>query len=137
MVQAYENIIIEFHKVLPKKGLGLFTVDYCLSIGVALEVFNKCIKVGKEEGACVVTLYYEFLDDTYANWNMEMEMLENFGDAYTLVQLLIKDGKANTFEKELDKKKNHPLSIMVRALVLNAGFCILKVSQCFANINQK
>ena len=89
-------------------------------LGVALEVFNKCITRGKQNGYETVTLNYEFLDDTYADWSSGTEVNEGISKTVgEYLNVMIKEQTKTTFDKDLDKKENHPLALMVRPKIIH------------------
>ena len=82
---------------------------------MAHEVFNKCTEIAKTGDDECVTLYYEFLDDTYSKWNTEQKVNYIQDSELTAESLFLDifftDEKSST--RELDKRENHPLAIMV------------------------
>ena len=82
---------------------------------VALEVFNKCTEVSRKDDDDCITLYYEFLDDTYSKWSTEEKMDHISGSDFVFDASLL-DGlftDKTSSNRQLDKKENHPLDIMV------------------------
>lgn len=124
------------------KQLICIMLVFLCSSEVAEIVFNRCIKdngLHPEDQNYQITLYYEFLEDVYADWSDigDGTASETSSQASFSMEEIPEDeefqrirGKAALDEaiKQLEKKKNHPLMIMVRKhFVMN----------CFISQNNK
>ena len=98
-----------------------------LFLDVALIVFNKSIKFShhlrNDDPNYKAVLFFEFLDDTFADWENEGDTL-SLSDDYDTISVGPKYQSDNLLiKRKLEEKRNHPLAVMVTIVLIIIVWC--------------